>query len=33
MAKQMTFKQEHYTAVADFIAVSFERFVRFLKCI
>ncbi|MFJ1365610.1 hypothetical protein ACILDU_04090 [Capnocytophaga canimorsus] len=25
MAKQMTFKQEHYTAVADFIAVSFER--------
>ncbi|MFJ1436272.1 hypothetical protein ACILE3_01925 [Capnocytophaga canimorsus] len=25
MAKQMTFKQEHYTAVAGFIAVSFER--------
>ncbi|ATA76686.1 conserved hypothetical protein [Capnocytophaga canimorsus] len=25
MAKQMTFKQEHYTAVADFISVSFER--------
>ncbi|WP_172915274.1 hypothetical protein [Capnocytophaga canimorsus] len=25
MAKQMTFKQEHYTAVADFIAVSFKR--------
>lgn len=25
MAKRMTFKQEHYTAVADFIAVSFEN--------
>lgn len=25
MAKQMTLKQEHYTAIADFIVVSFER--------